>query len=65
MSTTKTQRDYQKKYEQAHERVTCMFPKGTRERIAAAGLPCSPTKFVQFSAEFMLNFIESSKKKEV
>ena len=65
MSTTKTQRDYQKKYEESRERMTCMFPKGTRERIAAAGLPCSPTKFVQFSAEFMLNFIESQKAKEV
>lgn len=52
------QRAAVRKYEEAHDRVTVMFDKGTRDRINRLGLNCTPAMFTRFAAEFMLNYCE-------
>ena len=55
------QREAVRKYEAAHDRINVLFSKGTRERIADTGLGVSASQFIQFSTEFMLNYIERRK----
>lgn len=56
-----TQKEAIKRYEAAHDRMTIMFSKGTRDRINALDLDCTPAKFIMFATEFMLNYCESKK----
>lgn len=55
---TEKQRESARKYEEAKDRVTVMFDKGTRNRIHALGLGCTANRFVMFATEFMLNYCE-------
>lgn len=59
---TEKQRESAKNYEAKKDRVTVMFDRGTRERIDALGLGCTPNRFVMFATEFMLNYCERKKK---
>lgn len=62
MATTEKQRESVKKYEQAHDRVTLICSKGTRDRIQALDLGCTPAMFAKFATEFMLNYCERRRK---
>ena len=59
MATKENQKQAVKRYEAAHDRMTIMFSKGTRDRIRALDLDCSPSRFIMFATEFMLNYCES------
>lgn len=59
-----TQKEAIKRYEAAHDRMTIMFSKGTRDRIKALDLDCTPAKFIMFATEFMLNYCEGKEKKQ-
>ena len=58
------QREAVKRYEQKHDRININFTKGTRDRIEATGLNCSPSVFIQFATEFMLNYLERCNRNE-
>ena len=55
------QRDAVKRYEANHDRINVLFAKGTRDRIQDTDLGVSASQFIQFSTEFMLNYIEHRK----
>lgn len=64
MAVTEKQKQYLSKYENSHERVTVMFPLGTRERIANLGLDCTAAYFCKFAVDAMLNQCERMKENE-
>lgn len=55
------QREAVRRYEANHDRINVLFAKGTRDRIQDTGLGVSASQFIQFSTEFMLNYIERRK----
>lgn len=62
MATKENQKQAVKRYEAAHDRMTIMFDKGTKERIQALNLDCSPSRFIMFATEFMMNYCERRSK---
>lgn len=61
MKTPEEQRKAVRNYENKHDRVTVICAKGTRSRIEALGIGCSPARFAAFATEFMLNYCERRK----
>ena len=49
---------YMKDYEAAHDRITVMFDKGTKDRIKAASNGMRTGDFIKLSVSFMLNCTE-------
>lgn len=62
LKTTEEQRQSVRTYEQKHDRFTIITAKGTRDRIQALDLGCTPAMFAKFATEFMLNYCERRKK---
>lgn len=61
LKTTAEHRERVRTYEQKHDRFTIITAKGTRDRIQALGLDCTPAMFAKFATEFMLNYCERRK----
>ena len=62
MKTSEKQRNAVSTYEKKHDRVTVICTKGTRSRIEALGIGCTPARFAAFATEFMLNYCERRSK---